>query len=90
MHANCHDGTTSLGVRPLIISKQSKIHIKLNKPVKIYSDGVLISEEKLGKHTNLTISLNKKESQILVPSDWNFFDVLAQKLHWNYGKKTVS
>ena len=79
---------TSLGVRPLIISKNSKIRIKLNKPAKIFSDGVLVNGNTFDNHNELVISLIKKESQILVPDDWNFFDVLAKKLHWNNGKKT--
>lgn len=77
---------TTLGSRPLIISKNSKIHITVHCPSKIFSDGILVDDLQPNQNNTYTISLLPKEAQILVPQDWNFFSVLAKKLHWNNGK----
>lgn len=77
---------TTLGTRPLIISKNSKIHITLNSAAKIFADGMLIKESAPHEVSNITISLMQRESNILVPQDWNFFSTLAKKLHWNNGQ----
>lgn len=77
---------TTLGTRPLIISKNSKIHITLHKPAKVFVDGILMKETTGQEEEKLTISLLQRESNILVPQDWNFFSLLAKKLHWNNGR----
>lgn len=77
---------TTLSTRPIIISKNSKIHVKLHSAAKIFSDGILTEEITANQNCEMTISLLQKESNILVPQDWNFFSVLAKKLHWNNGK----
>jgi len=76
---------TTLGSRPLIISKNSKIHITIHNSAKAFSDGILL-EDINGSNHKFTISLLQRESNILVPQDWNFFSVLAKKLHWNNGR----
>lgn len=76
---------TTLGARPLIIGKNSTIHIHFKNNVKILSDGILYHEVKSEEET-LSISLLPKESNILVPDDWNFYSVLSKKLHWNNGR----
>lgn len=78
---------TTLGSRPLIISKNSKIHITIHSPAKAFADGILIEDMKPNVNNKSTISLLQRESNILVPQDWNFFSVLAKKLHWNNGKE---
>jgi NAD+ kinase len=75
---------TTLGARSLIISKKSIIHVTMHSKANVYSDGILSQE--LVKDDKFSISLMPKESNILVPQDWNFFSVLAKKLHWNNGR----
>lgn len=75
---------TTLGARPLIISKNSTIHLSVRKPAKIYSDGILVEE--LSPGDEISISLLPVESNLLVPQDWNFYSVLSKKLMWNNGK----
>jgi NAD+ kinase len=77
---------TTLGTRPLIISKNSKIHVKLKSDAKIFADGILINTIS-ASDTVFTVSLMQRESNILVPEDWNFFNILAKKLHWNNGRE---
>lgn len=76
---------TTLGTRPLIISKNSKIHVKVKSAAKIFADGMLTNEVP-ASDTVFTVSLMPRESNILVPQEWNFFDILAKKLHWNNGR----
>lgn len=77
---------TTIGTRPLIISKNSKIHVKVTSACKVFADGILLNELPKNNGTVVTVSLMLRESNILVPQDWNFFSVLAKKLHWNNGK----
>lgn len=77
---------TTLGSRPLIISKNSKIHVTIHSPAKAFADGILLEDMNPDTNNKSTISLLQRESNILVPQDWNFFSVLAKKLHWNNGK----
>lgn len=77
---------TTLGARSLIISKDSKIHVTFHSPSKIFADGILIEDVNPTDNLTFTVSLLQRESNIVVPQDWNFFSVLAKKLHWNNGK----
>lgn len=77
---------TTIGTRPLIISKNSKIHIKINSACKVFADGILLNQLPANSNAIVTVGLMLRESNILVPQDWNFFSVLAKKLHWNNGK----
>ncbi len=75
----------TLGSRPLIIGLNSTIHVKVHSMGKIYSDGIEYHDILPEKDT-LSITLMRQESKIIVPKDWNFYSVLAKKLHWNNGK----
>ena len=77
---------TTLGARSLIISKDSKIHVTFHSPSKIFADGILIEDVNFTDNLTFTVSLLQRESNIVVPQDWNFFSVLSKKLHWNNGK----
>lgn len=76
---------TTLGTRPLVIGKNSTIRITFHNKAKIFSDGMIYHEiPECGEVLN--ISLMKKESNVMVPDDWNFYSVLSKKLHWNNGR----
>ena len=77
---------TTLGARPLIISKNSIVHVKMNSNAKIFSDGILTKEILAKDNIDFSVSLMTRESNVLVPQDWNFFSTLAKKLHWNNGR----
>jgi len=76
---------TTLGARPLIISKMSTVYITVHNKAKVFSDGMLTNE--LNPGDKFCVRLMQKESNIIVPKDWNFFSVLAKKLHWNNGRE---
>lgn len=77
---------TTLGSRALIISKNSIIRVRVHKPGKIFADGIHCHDITPEDENKFAITLMQRESNILVPQDWNFFDVLAKKLHWNNGQ----
>jgi NAD+ kinase len=78
---------TTIGTRPLIISKNSKIHVHINSAAKVFADGILLNDVEKDSGSIMTVTLMQRESNILVPQDWNFFSVLAKKLHWNNGRE---
>lgn len=78
---------TTLGSRPFIVGKNSKVHVNVLSPAKIYADGVLSGEVDPKGENKVSVSLMAKESNILVPENWNFYSVLSKKLHWNNGKE---
>lgn len=78
---------TTLGSRPLIISKNSIIRVLVKKNARVYSDGVLIEELQEGQ--DVEISLIPKEVNMLVPDKWNFYSVLSKKLMWNNGRDVI-
>lgn len=74
---------TTLGIRPLIIGVNSKIRLRFNENVKIFTDGF---ETDIAKPNEpVIVSLIEKEISLLVPENWNFYSVLSKKLHWNNG-----
>jgi NAD+ kinase len=77
---------TTIGTRPIIISKNSTVHVKVKSACKVFADGILINELPANSAQTISINLMQRESNILVPQDWNFFSVLAKKLHWNNGR----
>lgn len=77
---------TTAGIRPMIISKNSKIHVKMHSAALVIADGMIVNEFSANSGAQLIITLMQRESNILVPDDWNFFSVLAKKLHWNNGR----
>lgn len=76
---------TTLGARPIIIGKNSTIHITVKRKSKVFSDGILIEE--LSPEHKISITLLPREANLLVPNDWNFYSVLAKKLMWNSGRE---
>lgn len=75
----------TLASRPLIIGENSIIHVKMNNKCRVYSDNNLINDIEETHTKTLSISLMKKQSKLLLPNNWNFYDVLSKKLHWNNG-----
>ena len=75
----------TLASRPLIIGENSIIHIKMNNKCRIYSDNNLVYDVNDTEKNILSISLMKNQSKLLLPKNWNFYDVLSKKLHWNNG-----
>jgi len=75
----------TLASRPLIIGENSIIHVKMNNKCRVYSDNNLINDIEETYTKTLSISLMKKQSKLLLPNNWNFYDVLSKKLHWNNG-----
>lgn len=71
----------TLGARPLIFSKDSKIIINVHGNFRGYVDGREIPDN----NPVIAVRLHEDESQIIVPKDWNFYSNLATKLHWNNG-----
>lgn len=76
---------TTLGARPIIIGKNSKIHVTVKRKAKVFSDGILIEE--LNPEDKISITLMPREANLLVPNDWNFYSVLSKKLMWNNGRE---
>jgi NAD+ kinase len=81
----------SLNSRSVVVSDSSRIGIKIHmrKGVKynLVADGRVISEfdtESVGDvYKYLDFSRFKKQVALLHDRDWNFFEVLQSKLHWN-------
>ncbi len=78
---------TTLGSRPIIISKNSLIRVNVQRSAKVYSDGILIEE--LNPGDDFVVSLIPLEANLLVPNDWNFYSILSKKLMWNNGRDVV-
>lgn len=78
----------TLGARPLIFSKNSVINIEVHGLYRCYRDGQEIPAElvqsEYGKSA-LEFTLFRHESRLVVPLNWNFYSMLATKLHWNNG-----
>lgn len=75
----------TLAARPLIIGENSIIHVKMNMKSRVYSDNNLIYDIDQTKNEKFSVSLLSKQSKVLLPKNWNFYDVLSKKLHWNNG-----
>lgn len=75
---------TVLGNRPLIFPENDTLHITFKTDIQIFSDGILTSQVPAGER--ISISLMKKDSNILLPDEWNFYGILSKKLHWNNGQ----
>lgn len=76
---------TNLSARPIIIGKNSSIFINVHREAKVFADGIFIKDMNESSE-KLEITLEKMESNILLPNDWNFYSVLSKKLMWNNGK----
>lgn len=77
----------TMGTRPIIIGKNSKIHVFFHKKARIHTDGILQEIIKPDDDKKLTITLLPKEVNLLLPQNWNFYSSLSEKLHWNNGEK---
>lgn len=74
---------TTLSARPIVISGESSILIKMHSDAKIFLDG--ISYAQLNKNEEFEISIHPLQSKLLFPKEWNFFEVISTKLFWNNG-----
>lgn len=78
----------TLGARPLIFSKDSTIKIQMHSAHHCYRDGQRVPHTLIQSQEGqaaLEFTLFRVESRIMVPLDWNFYSMLATKLHWNNG-----
>jgi len=76
---------TILGIRPLIIGRNSTINIRFKNDVKVFIDGMPYREIKASESEVFSINLLLEESKVMLPNDFNFYSMLSQKLHWNNG-----
>jgi len=76
---------TILGIRPLIIGRNSIIHIRFKNDVKVFIDGMPYKDIKASEDEVFSINLLLEESKVMLPDDFNFYSMLSQKLHWNNG-----
>lgn len=78
----------TLGARPLIFSKDSTINIQMHGQYHCYRDGQRVPNELIQSESgksSLEFTIFQHEANIMVPLDWNFYSMLAKKLHWNNG-----
>lgn len=78
-----------LTVRPIITSGDDVVTIRTQLTnrvpyVNVRGDGIkhFVSPEEEGLLVVLTVKLHKKKAKIWRPSEWNFFDVLSEKMKW--------
>lgn len=74
-----------LGVRPLIFGTNTKVRLTLHSDALVCVDGIVYGST-LHNNDQITMSLVKEEVNLIVPNNWNFYDVLSKKLHWNNGQ----
>lgn len=72
------------GTSPIVFDGNTKIKIIANKPFAIYSDGIKIHEVAIGEY--LMAYVREGAAKFLLPENWNYFNSLSKKLHWNNGK----
>lgn len=75
---------TLLGSRPIIFNEQSRIKIIANGRLDIWNDGNKSSQ--LNQGDCFIVSIHKNKAKIMLPDDWNYFNFLSKKLHWNNGQ----
>lgn len=75
-----------LGIRPLIIGRNSVIRVRFNNNAKVFIDGMHYRDIKKSENEAFSVTLLSEESSVLLPKNWNFYGVLSQKLHWNNGR----
>lgn len=83
----------SASLRPLLLDANKKITIRvyLNKDIfiSVKSDGRQVAtfgHEFLRDHIDITIKRHHDTARLLTYDDWNFFDILSEKLLWNNKK----
>lgn len=75
---------TLLGSRPIIFNEQSRIKIIANNRLDIWNDGNKSSL--LDSGDSFIVSIHKHKAKIMLPENWNYFNFLSKKLHWNNGQ----
>lgn len=78
---------TILGIRPIIIGRNSIIKIRFNNDAMLCVDGQDNREILASSDEVFYITLVNEESRVMLPDDWNFYSMLSNKLHWNNGNK---
>lgn len=76
---------TILGIRPLIIGRNSIIRLKFHSNAKVFIDGQPHTDIPVTEDETFSIELLPEESRVLLPDDFNFYSMLSTKLHWNNG-----
>lgn len=76
---------TILGIRPLIIGRNSIIRLKFHNNAKVFIDGQPHTDIPVTEDETFSIELLPEESRVLLPDDFNFYSMLSTKLHWNNG-----
>jgi len=77
---------TILGIRPLIIGRNSIIRLKFHNNAKVFIDGQPHTDIPSTEDETFNIELLSEESRVLLPDDFNFYSMLSTKLHWNNGR----
>ncbi len=78
---------TTMTTRPLIISGESEVIIKIKNhkdnesPIMVKIDGQSVENEAFGPVFNMHSA--KSKSRIVHAEDWNFYEVLTSKLGWS-------
>ncbi len=76
---------TILGIRPIIIGRNSTIRIRMMSDAMMSADGQTIREIMASDDEAINITLVNEECRVMLPNDWNFYSMLSNKLHWNNG-----
>lgn len=76
---------TILGIRPLIIGRNSIIRLKFHSNAKVFIDGQDYTDVPVTEDETFSIELLPEESRVLLPDEFNFYSMLSTKLHWNNG-----
>ena len=76
---------TILGIRPLIIGRNSIIRLKFHNNAKVFIDGQPHTDIPVTEDETFSIELLSEESRVLLPDEFNFYSMLSTKLHWNNG-----
>lgn len=77
---------TILGIRPLIIGRNSIIRLKFHNNAEVFIDGQPHTSIPSTEDETFSIELLSEESRVLLPDDFNFYSMLSTKLHWNNGR----
>lgn len=72
------------GTHPVVFGEETLLKVIANRDLVILSDGM--ETTKLKKGDFFLAKVAKSKARLLLPEEWNFFSLLAKKLHWNNGK----
>jgi NAD+ kinase len=85
-----HLAAMSMSARPMVVGGKNTIKVQVKrKPgrdLSIKADGVNIEQCWPDDATQYTVEVNRLEKKVtlLHAPEWNFFDLLTTKLHWNH------